>query len=98
MPLNEDLTVLFQTADFATAVTYKAGGVGGGVTVNVLFDVPDETRMGIAGANPSVQIKASDVPSFSNADTLTIAGVVYRCINEEPLDDGAILRIQLEKQ
>jgi hypothetical protein len=97
MPLTEDLTVFFQTADFATAATYKAGGIGGGVTVNVIFDNPDETRLGIAGTNPNVLIKATDIPSLSNADTLTIAGVVYRCINEEPLDDGAILRIQLEK-
>lgn len=95
---TEDLTVFFQTDDFATAATYKAGGSGAGVTVNVIFDNPDSTHFGLSGTNPTVLVKASDIASFSIADTLTIGATVYRFINQEPLDDGAVVRIQLEKQ
>lgn len=98
MPLTEDLSVYFQTMDFATACTYKAGGVGGGTTINVIFDNADDTRLGVSGTNPTLLAKASDIPSFSNTDTFTFGSTVYRGINDEPQDDGATVRIQLEKQ
>jgi hypothetical protein len=93
---TEDLTAFFLTADFATAATYKAGGTGPGTTVNVIFDNPDKTAFGMSGTNPNLLVKASDITSFSNADTFTIGSTVYRAIDSEPLDDGAVLRIQLE--
>lgn len=95
---TEDLTAFFQNADFASACTYKAGGSGSGTTIQAIFDNPDSTVFGAHGTNPMILVQAADVTSFSNADTFTIAGVVYRGINAEPIDDGAVLRIQLEKQ
>lgn len=92
---TEDLSVFF--TDFALACTYKAGGVGGGTTINVIFDTASIEHLGITGTNPFLLAKASDISSFSNADTFTINSVVYRGINDEPLDDGAIVRVQLEK-
>jgi hypothetical protein len=97
VPFTEDLTVFFQTAEFATACTYKAGGVGGGTTINVIFDAAFIEHLGITGTNPVILARSSDVPSFSNSDTFTINGVVYRGVNDEPKDDGAIVMIQLQK-
>lgn len=93
---TEDLAQYF--ADFGVAATYKAGGVGGGVPITVLKDEPYQGHLGITGTNPTVLARASDVPSFSNADTLTIGAVVYRLVNDEPLDDGVLVRFQMEKQ
>lgn len=98
MPFTEDLTAFFATGDFATAATYKAGGVGAGTTVNVIFDEPAQDPMGISGTRPTVLAKASDITSFSNADTLTIGATVYRIVDSEPIDDGALLQLQLEAQ
>lgn len=97
MPQTEDLSAFFQTADFATACTYKAGGVGGGVTINVIFDAPAQPHFGITGTNPNLLVRASDIPSFSNADTFTIGAVIYRGINDAPEDDGNVVRIELER-
>lgn len=97
MPFTEDLSVFFNTAEFATACTYKAGGVGVGTTINVIFDAAFIEHLGITGTNPVILAKASDVSSFSNADTFTINGVTYRGVNDEPRDDGAIVTIQLQK-
>lgn len=98
MAFAEDLSPFFQTADFAVAATYKAGGIGGGTTINVIFDNPNQDHLGITGTNPTVLAKASDIPSFSNADTLAIGVATYRLVNQEPLDDGSTVRLQLEKQ
>jgi hypothetical protein len=98
MAFTEDRTAFFQTADFATAATYKAGGTGGGVTINVIFDAPNQEHLGITGVNPTVLVNVDDIASFSNTDTLTIGATTYRFVNSEPTDDGNVLRIQLEKQ
>lgn len=97
MPFVEDLSVFFQAADFAVACTYKAGGVGGGVTINVIFDAPAQLHLGITGTNPAFLARSSDIPGFSNADTFTIGAVIYRGINDAPQDDGSIVRIELER-
>lgn len=98
MAFTEDLAPFFQTADFAVAAIYKAGGIGAGVTINVIYDAPDLEHFGITGTKPQVLARASDIASFSNADTLTIGGTVYRCVDSDPQDDGSVLRIALEKQ
>lgn len=97
---TEDLAPFFQAADFSQACTYKAGGTGAGVTINVILDVPtmDLRGIGVTATNPTLLARASDIPSFSNADTFMIGSTTYRGINSEPQDDGAVVRIQLEKQ
>lgn len=98
MAFAEDRTVFFRTADFATAALYKALGQGAGVTINVIFDAPNQEHLGITGTNPTALVNKDDIASFSNTDTLTIGATVYRFVNDEPEDDGNVLRIQLEKQ
>ena len=47
MAFTEDLSVFFQSADFATSATYKAGGVGGGTAILVIFDQANQEHLGI---------------------------------------------------
>lgn len=98
MPFTEDLTVFLQTADFATAATYKLLGIGTGTTVNVIFDEASQDHLGIAGTNPVALGRASDFSAFTNTDTLTIGATVYRITDLQPQDDGAMVELQLEKQ
>lgn len=98
MPSWEDMSAFYRSTDFSEDVIYKAGGVGGGVTIQGIFDAPDDTQFGVGGTQPKVRVKASDITSFSNSDTFTIRGLVYRCIDDKPIDDGAELIIPLEKQ
>lgn len=97
---TEDLSAFFQTADFALAATYKAGGIGTGTTVNVIFDRAHIEQLGgvITGTNPVALGKATDFSSFTNSDTLTISSIVYRITASDPQDDGATVLLQLEDQ
>ncbi len=95
---TEDLTVFFKSADFATVATYKAGGVGGGVTKNVIFDAAFAAQLGMDAVTPVALVITSDFPSVSNMDTLTIGSTVYRISESQPHDDGAISVLQLEQQ
>lgn len=98
MAFTEDVDAFFGTDDFAVEALYKALGTGSGVTIKVIFDAPGIDHLGISGINPSVLVAADDVASFSNADTLTIGDKVYRCVNSDPQDDGALVRVQLERR
>lgn len=98
MPFTESLDAFLQTADFATAATYKAGGVGSGTTVNVIFDAAYQDHLGITGTRPEATGKASDFATMANTDTLTIGSTVYRIVDSQPLDDGSFVLLQLEKQ
>lgn len=98
MAFDEDLDAFFNTDDFALEATYKAGGTGAGTTIQVIFDAPGQEAFGISGTRPRALVKASDIASFSNTDTLTIGATTWRCVDSQPQDDGALLSIQLEKQ
>lgn len=95
---TEDLTVFFQTGDFAIAATYKAGGVGGGVTKNVIFDRATLGQLGVSATDPVALGIASDFPSITTSDTLTINSVVFRIVDSQPQHDGALVELQLEDQ
>ena len=100
MPFTENLNAFFQVGDFATASTYKAGGIGTGVTVNVIFDraALEGLLGGMNSTNPVALGKASDFSGFTNTDTLTINGTVFRITQSLPQDDGATVLLQLEDQ
>jgi hypothetical protein len=94
----EDLTPFFNSADFAITATYKAGGIGTGVPVKVIFDAPGIDQFGITGTNPVALGAATDFASFANTDTLTIGAALYRILQCTPQSDGAVVEMQLEKQ
>lgn len=98
MPFTENLDAFLDVDDFATAMTYKVGGVGAGSTVNVIFDEPEQEHLGISGTRPTATGKASDFASAGNTDTLTSGATVYRIVDVAPVADGAMVELQLEKQ
>ena len=91
----EDLKPFFQPADFAVAALYKSMGAGAGVTINVIFDEPGLDAFEMSSTNPVVLAMASDVASIDKTDTLTIGATVFRIVESQPQDDGAIVRLQL---
>ena len=89
--LSEDLSVFFNTAEFALAATYN-----GATAVSVIFDNEYiEALTGIAGTTPVALGKATD---FADpvGKTLLILGTTYTIRNKRPQDDGAIVLLDLE--
>lgn len=89
----EDLSVFFNTADFATAATLQ----GSSTPVNVIFDAAHLEALGVSTANPVALAKASDVADGDIGKTLTINSVVYTIRDRQPQDDGATVLLQLSK-
>lgn len=90
---SEDLTAFFSTEDFAVAATYD-----GAAAVNVIFDNEYiEAATGVSGTNPVALGQAADFAS-PVGKTLVVSGVTYRIRNARPLDDGAVVALDLEKQ
>lgn len=98
MAFTEDLTVFFSTDDFAVSATYKVNGTGSGSTVKVIFNVTGINTLEVTEKNPIAVGKTSDFPSVGNTDTITINGTVYRIVDSQPKQDGAIIELQLEDQ
>lgn len=82
LPLEDDLSALFNTAEFAVSATYrKARGVSQS-TISGIFD--DETVPVEAGGHVSVHqeqarftCKTSDVPNVEYDDAVIISSVEY---------------------
>lgn len=88
---SEDLSVFFDTNDFAIAAT-----VGTSV-VNVIFDREYLRALDIvSGANPVALAKASD-SAAAVGSAITISGTAYTIRDRQPVDDGATVLLQLEK-
>lgn len=88
MPFTEDLAPFFTAGDFATAALYTPI-TGSPTTINVIFDNPGVEVFNITSRNPSAIAKTTDLPNYSNQDTITINGVSYRITDSQPIDDGA---------
>lgn len=97
--MTEDLDAFLSTEEHAIEATYKAGGTGAGVAVNLIFNSEYAEPLPLmAATSPTALGKASDFASWTDADTLTIDGVVYRLTNSKPQDDGAFVLLALETQ
>lgn len=94
MAFAEDLAPFFNTSTgFAVAATLQGGAAGG---VPVIFDQAALQQLGVmTGLNPVALVKAADVLATDVGKTLTINGVAYTIRAHDPLDDGAIVQLQL---
>jgi hypothetical protein len=95
---TEDLEVFLNADEHAVAALYKAGGVGAGVAVNVIFNESGGEVLGITTTKPEAIGKSSDFAAMTNTDTLTIGANVYRIVDANPIDDGAFTNLKLELQ
>lgn len=91
MAFTEDLSVFFDTDGFALAATYN-----GASAVKVIFDAAYLENLGVAGTNPMALGRASDFAA-PVGKTLLIGATTYTIRNFRPLDDGAIVVLELEK-
>ena len=94
MPFAEDLSVFFQSSEFASTATW------GGLTANVIFDSPAQDILGGRGISTeyTAVLPAAEFPDIARGDEVTIAGAVYT-LREYPrlLDDGATKQLILSK-
>ncbi len=88
----EDLSVFFDDDDFALAGTVS------GTEVLGIFDREYLNSLGIvSGANPVFLIRATDTVAAVEG-TLALQGTSYVIRDRQPVDDGATVLLQLEKQ
>jgi len=88
---DEDLTVFFNTADFAVVATLADSS-----TINVIFDRAWLEQLGIvSGTNPVALAMKADADALATNATLTIAGTDYVVVDKNPVDDGATVLLQL---
>lgn len=95
MAFTEDLSAYFDTSSgFAVAAVYD-----GATAVDVIFD--NEHLIAhdmVSTTNPVVLGKASVFPAAAVTKTLVVSGVTYTIRDRQLIDDGALVRLQLEAQ
>jgi hypothetical protein len=96
LPFANDLTVILDVDDFATAVTYSGG------TINGIFD--NETVPVDAGGfvpvheeQPRLTCRTVDIPSIAYDQTMVILGVTYK-VKAWVHDGTGVTVVQLERQ
>jgi hypothetical protein len=90
---TEDLSVFFDTDDFAEDATYDTVN-----TIAVIFDRAYLEQLGmIASAEPTALTRAADVAADPTGKPLVIRGVTYTIRNILPQDDGAVVLLHLER-
>lgn len=93
MAFTEDLSVFFDTDDFAVTATKEGGG-----TASVIEDSEFLLAHGmVSTTDPAALAKASDFSASDVGNTLTIGATTWRIRNVEKVPpDGALVVVQLE--
>lgn len=99
MAFAENLTVFFDTDEFAVSATYTPAG-GAAATVNGIFDNGyDEPALGLAGIaarGPAFTCRAADVAANPEGDALVVNGTAYTIAVAEPDGTGVtVLRLKV---
>lgn len=81
--LLTDLTVFFNSDEFAVSATYTPSG-GSAKTIKVIWDKDDAALMGMAGTRITCIAKTSDVSAAKPKETVAIGGTTYK-IKEPPV-------------
>ncbi len=93
-----DLAGFFDTDYHAVAAVDKSGGVGGGSTVNGIFDnefvgVLDGGDVTVESATPIFTCQASDIATPAHGDTVTISAAIYTVRGVQPDGTGVLVLI-----
>lgn len=92
MALAEDLAAFFATTQgFA-----QSASTGWGATIAVILDAAHLEQLGVSSVDPRALARASDVGADRVGQTITIAGATYTIRDRKPLDDGALVELELE--
>jgi hypothetical protein len=99
---SEDVSIFFDTADFATTATYTPTGGGSASSVTVIFDkaqiVAGFVGVGAIQAAPQIQVRKSEVANPRNGDSYVIDGVTYSHGTPTLDPSGKIWTITLNRQ
>jgi hypothetical protein len=97
MAFSEDLTVFFDSDDFAVAATYRRGDGSAARTVNVIFDRAWIDALGVDSTSPRALGAASDFTDWKPTAEITIGDEAF-LVREppQPQDDGALVLLKLE--
>lgn len=86
--LTSDLSVFFDTDDFAVSCTYTPSG-GSASTINVIFDKQFPAQNGNEITfTPAARVKTSDITGIDKNDTMVIDGTTYYVFEPGPDDNG----------
>ena len=92
---DEDLDAFLDEDEHAVAAVYDPDGPA--TAVSVIFDHEFLRALGVLDTSSPVAIgKASVFPAASVSRGLVIGGVRYTIRSRQPLDDGALVALQLE--
>ena|SRR3990167_884632 len=87
---TEDLSAFFDTDGHALDATYNSS-----TAVKVIFDAAYQDSLGVAGNNPVALGEATDFVS-PIGKLLAIGTATYVIRNRKPVDDGALVELELE--
>lgn len=97
MAFVEDLAAFFDVDDFASAATWFAGGVGGGVPVSGIFDAghsgPGLGALSASDTEIVFRCAAADVEGVARGDTLKVGSVIYRIAEPRPDGTGVVVLV-----
>lgn len=99
MAFTEDLSIFFDTDDFAVNATFTKSD-NSTVSKNIIFDNGTNQEVmydaQIEANTPSAMIKTSDLTGIVRGNNVSINAVNYKIERLEKLEDGAITRIYLK--
>ena len=89
----EDRSLFFDPGVFGTASTFN-----GATAVNVIYGAEHFDALGVSSSNPAALGDVDDFPDQSCVGkTLQIGADVWTIRDRQPIDDGAIVLLQLGK-
>jgi hypothetical protein len=99
--ITSDLSpIFFNTDDFAVTVSYTPSG-GGAQSIKALLDYGDPAAMqGMDALNTDaiMDIMASDIPTVTAGDTVTIGSDSWQVIYAKLIDDGLVWRCYISRR
>ena len=92
MAFAEDMSVFFDTAEFAVSATFAPEAGGAAQTASVILDSPTEQIFGgeVLSNEYLMTYPASALPDIRKGDRGVIEGVTYRVREIRLMDDGKL--------
>ncbi|MGB2832988.1 MAG: hypothetical protein WBC07_08525 [Methylotenera sp.] len=91
MALVETFDDFFNASEFAVNASFN------GQSFNVIFDNAYAEGLGMAGTNPFITAKASDLGGAVAGELITVNGINYTVANPPASDGTGLVILQLEK-
>ena len=86
---------LFTDPNIGRDATWRAGGIGAGVTVRIVFRAPDAVANYGGGRfvaqSRFIDVRLSEVPSLEPGDTFEIGSATYAVLGEPLADDDNLV-------